>query len=444
MTDLVLAADDIAAIRADLLSEETERCAVLFASQTVRADGRVRLLVREYQFPEAADYTSRGPLEAELSPEFVARVTKRARNQRSSLIFVHSHPGFGVPHFSHVDMVGELRLSRFLAHRLPGFSHSALVISEGGARARLLGEREEIRVISVGVMLQTLFDPSTAKGSQAEIFDRQVRAFGSAGQLAIQALRVGIVGLGGTGSIVAQELAHLGVRSFILIDPDVVELTNLNRLANTRPSDVHRPKVEVAARYIRAIARGAKVTSRKANVIQVQTAKELLDVDLIFCCTDSHGSRAVLQQLAYQYMIPCIDMGVTIAVGSEQITHVYGRVQLLAPGCGCLICSNLLSPEEVRRDMMTPFERQADPYIPGQNEPAPAVMSLNGTVASLAVTMMLAVVARVPMKARHVLYNAIPPALRSVGNQPRPDCYICSRSGAFARGDSWPLFGRQE
>jgi hypothetical protein len=93
--------------------------------------------------------------------------------------------------------------------------------------------------------------------------------------------------------------------------------------------------------------------------------------------------------------------------------------------------------------MMTAFERQADPYIQGERQPAPAVMSLNSTVTSLAITMMLSVVTGIPVRARHVLYNGIASTLRVVRAQPKTDCYICSRSGSFARGDSWPLFARE-
>jgi hypothetical protein len=92
--------------------------------------------------------------------------------------------------------------------------------------------------------------------------------------------------------------------------------------------------------------------------------------------------------------------------------------------------------------MMTEFERQADPYLQGVHEPAPAVMSLNSTVSSLAVTMLLAVATGIPMKGRHLLYNAMVPSLRSARGEPKSDCYICSRSGAYARGDEWPLFAR--
>lgn len=444
MIELVLAADDADAIRGELTGGKSEGCAVLYASQTLRADGTVRLLVREIQFPKPDDYTKRGRVEAELRPEFVARVTKRARREIFSLVFVHSHPGDEVPNFSHIDSLGEKRLADFLAHRHSIPIHAALVISKGGMRARRLGEVEEVRVIAVGSHREVIFDPTIPSPSNLEIFDRQIRAFGSAGQQALQRLRIAIVGLGGTGSLAAQQLVHLGVRDFILVDPDVLESTNLNRVASALPSDIGLPKVEIAARYINAVAKEATVTCVVGDVTRSSAAKELLNADIIFGCTDSHGSRAVLQQISYQYLIPCIDIGTTIAVSKGSVTHIYGRVQLLAPGHACFTCSSLLDANEVRRDMMSAFERQADPYIQGAREPAPAVMSLNGTVVSLAVTMLLSMATGIPVGARHILYNAINSALRNVRAQPNPNCYICSRSGSFARGDSWPFLARQD
>src|SRR5258708_1100443 len=442
MIELVLAADDCAAIRSDLLGRETEKCAILFANQTMRADGMVRLLVREIQFPNATDYTRSGPLQAELKPEFVARVTKRARRETAALIFVHSHPGIEPPVFSPVDDRGEAHLANFLARRHASVTHAALVVSAGGMCARRLGSDEGIRVLSIGITRELLFDPQSSSSSNLDIFDRQIRAFGAAGQRLLHALRVAIVGLGGTGSLIAQQLVHLAVQQFILVDPHVLEATNLNRVANAAPSDVGRAKVEVAAKYIETIAKGATVVRVKGDVIQTKIARVLLNADLIFGCTDSHGSRAVLQQVSYQYMIPFIDMGVTIAVTDGHISHIFGRVQLLAPGLACFACDGLLDAKEVRRDMMTAFERQADPYIQGVREPAPAVMSLNSTVASLAITMMLSVVTGMPVKARHALYNAIASTLRTARAHPKADSYICSRVGSLARGDSWPVFGR--
>jgi molybdopterin-synthase adenylyltransferase len=435
---------DLSSLRRTLLGSEVERGAVLFANQISRSDGTVRFLVRESEFPRPEEHITQEYDRVALKPEFVARVTKRATREGLALIFAHSHPGASAPTFSATDDEGERHLAAFLQRRHPARIHAALVMSRGGVRARQLGVRAEGRVLSLGVNRKVLSGSDEDAGSTSEVFDRQVRAFGPAGQRTIGSIRVAIVGLGGTGSIVAEQLAHLGVRSFILIDPDKVESTNLNRLVGASPKDVGVSKVDVAARLIATAAPDAAVVPVQGDIIRARTALALRDADLIFGCTDSHGSRAVLQQIAYQYLIPCIDLGATIIADGASVSGVFGRVQLLAPGYGCLTCSNLLDPEEVRRDMMTAFERKLDPYIQGIREPAPSVISLNGTIASLAVTMFMAYVTGVPSTARYLVYNATSSTLRSVQSSANSECYICARSGAFGRGDSQMLFARQD
>ena len=444
MIDITISAADFAVLEAGLLRDDVEHCAILYASQFKRTDGRTRLLVQDIDLPSLEDYIRQRSDEAVLRPAYIARITKRARHENLALIFVHSHPGSAPPHFSIADNEGERHLATFLNMYHPTVVHAALLVSRGGIRARQLGTDKDIRVVALGEYRAVLFDPDDVSGVPSDAFDRQVRAFGMSGQRKLATLRVAIVGLGGTGSIVAQQLAHLGVRDFILIDPDEIEVTNLNRVVGAGNSDIREAKVDVAARYIQSVSSTATVICLKGDIIRTQVAKAITNADVIFGCTDSHGSRSVLQQVAYQYLIPCIDMGSTITTKTGAVTGIYGRVQLLAPGFACLSCSGLLHPEEIRRDMMSTFERKLDSYIQGDQEPAPAVISINGTVASLAITMFMAYVTGIPSSARYILYNAIDSTLRSVSSTSVTNCYICSRTGTLARGDSISLFARQD
>jgi molybdopterin-synthase adenylyltransferase len=207
---------------------------------------------------------------------------------------------------------------------------------------------------------------------------------------------------------------------------------------------VDRFKTDVASELISAVASGARVRKVRGDVTRTAYARELLGADFIFSCTDSHGSRAVIQQVVYQYLIPSIDVGSVIAAKEGHIQGIYGRIQALAPGLPCFTCCGLLDSEEVRRDMMTAEERQRDAYILGDHEPAPAVISINSTVTSLAMTMFMAMTVGIPSEGRHVLYNARLPSLKSVSYARNPDCYICSSRGALARGDTQPLFTRDD
>jgi hypothetical protein len=112
---------------------------------------------------------------------------------------------------------------------------------------------------------------------------------------------------------------------------------------------------------------------------------------------------------------------------------------MLSPGLPCLVCQGLLDTEQVRRDLLTEEERSRDPYIRGADEPQPAVISLNGTVASLAVTMFLAAAAGLPSLVRHQVYLGDRGLVRAVEATSDPFCIVCSLRGALGRGDLWPM-----
>jgi molybdopterin/thiamine biosynthesis adenylyltransferase/proteasome lid subunit RPN8/RPN11 len=441
MSRLVFTKEMLSRLRSDLLESKEESCAILFG-RSVEIDGKLtRIVVRESKEPSSSAYTIRTTIRAQLKPEFVAEAAQRARKNNESLIFVHTHP-FSMNQFSEIDDDGERQLMEFLQRRIPNAAHAAMLITPEVTIARELGKGRELDVVSVGP------EVSWSRNSATEIdrsrYDRQIRAFGASGQNVLKSLRVGIVGLGGTGSVVLQELAHLGVADFLLLDPDVVEESNLNRLVGAVPSDVGSSKVEVAKRFAQRINPKSQIETRQESVLKVRSVRTLADTDFVFCCTDSHGSRAVLNQFAYQYLIPMIDMGVVIAVDKSTVTHVAGRTQMLAPGLACMVCANLLDPEEIRRDLLTDFERQADPYILGNTEPAPAVISLNTTIASMAVTMFLNACTGIPGSARFVNYNAMTGVSRAAMCSQHPSCIVCSSYGAIARSEEWPLPARMD
>lgn len=434
-------ADDV--LRATL-SEGIESCAVLFASRATLAPKGVRFIVRRVEIPTAEQYSYRGVSKAELVPAYVADISKRALGKRESLIFVHSHPGDDRPKFSDLDDIGERQLAGFLAIRSPGTPHGSVVISAGGWRGRILGSSSPMRIVALGDRREVLFDSGHPDQDPLSVFDRQVRAFGESGQRIIRSLKVAIVGLGGTGSVVAEQLAYLGVRNFLLVDPDKVELSNLNRVVGATKGDIGRNKVDVAKTHITTISEDACVRGIPSDVTRTKSARELSASDFIFSCTDSHGSRAVIQQISYQYLIPCIDIGAVITTAEKRITGIHGRIQALLPGFPCFTCCGLLDSEQVRRDLMSEAERKNDSYIQGSQEPAPAVISINSAVASLSVTMFMAITAGVPSKPRYLLYDATRQSLRAVSATANPNCYICSAHGVFGRGDLQTLFTRDD
>lgn len=417
-----------------LLASRHESCALLIGDAY---ENRI-ISVETYTAPRTA-YRHRNEDSAVVSPEFLVPIVAEARTRNSPLIFVHTHPrDTARPRFSTMDDEGEQLLSDFFQRRVPGQPHMALVISPGGASARELGTQNQARVLQVGA---TIADPSDAAKTVggSELWDRQVRAFGERGQARLKTLRIAIVGAGGTGSVVAQQLAHLGVGELMIIDPDIVEISNLNRLVGAAREDVGKRKAEVIAQEVERTGLGTTVHAVPADVRDGASILLLTTCDAIFSCTDSHSSRAVINQLAFQYLIPAFDVGVAIGTAEGRVTHVAGRAQMLAPGLACLVCGNALNGNAIRQELMSDKALAADPYFDGAGVAQPAVISINSTMASLLVTMFLAAFTGAPLRARLQYYDGLTGRVRAASQRPDPTCVVCSRSGALAKGSRWPI-----
>jgi len=438
MSRLVLTSEALLQLRKSLFRDENEACAILYGHAVIRDGDLKRLVVEQVVELDEGCYETRTPVSVQIKSEYIAQISHRVRKSGESVIFVHSHP-YSFNQFSNVDDDGERVLATFFAQRTPNLIHASLLLTPDAAIARLLGEN---RFLDINVIGPEISYYNHTLPTISARFDRQVRVFGNEGQSVLEKLRVAIVGLGGTGSIVAQQLAYLGVEDFLLIDPDTLEETNLNRVVGSTRADIGDSKVAIAKRAINHVNSDAQVDVIKDSVLRNSIAEILVDSDFVFCCTDSHGSRAILNQLTYQYLVPMIDMGVVITTKDANIGQIAAKTQLLVPGLACMVCGNLLDYEQVRRDLLSDFERKTDPYIPNHTEPAPAVISLNSTIASLAVTMFLNCVVGVPGNARFLNYNAISGVTRAAVCDQNPTCIVCSSGGSLAKGDTWKLPGR--
>ena len=193
---------------------------------------------------------------------------------------------------------------------------------------------------------------------------------------------VGVVGLGGGGSHVVQQLAHLGVRHFVIADPDVVEDSNLNRLvgATRRDAAKQMPKVRVAERVIRGL-------TARPSIVKIQdpwqaNAIELRACHFLFGCVDSFSERNQLEQFSRRFLIPYVDLGMDVhAVGGKFV--IGGQVVLSTPGEQCLWCMGILDKESIAAE--------ARRY--GDAGGRPQVVWPNGVLASIAVGLLVQMVA---------------------------------------------------
>ena len=436
MTTLVFPSPVLNEVRA-MADSPLETCAV-FYTHVAAGD---RILVRHGSAAPESAYDIRTARQARLRPDYVSKVVHRAREDGSGIVFAHSHPLLDeqTSNFSCTDDEGEVALADYLNVRLPETDHVALLVGRQGVKVRRLATHELIELEEVGAYAR-FYGSGKDNGCSpyAEIFDRQVRAFGAAGQRILSRMRVGIVGLGGTGSVVALELAYLGVSNFLLIEPQTLETTNRNRVVGSRPDDIGIAKAEVARRHILDINPSAVVDIDTANdgVLDVVCCEKLRTVDFVFLCTDSNASRAAVCKLCYQFLIPGIDVGVSIEARDGTLTAITGRTQMMAPGLPCLLCTSSINPDAIRRELMSAEQRAADPYFSEDGEPQPAVISLNATMCSLATTMFLSAVAGIPVEARYQRYDGLKGVVKRAVGSADSSCLLCSTHGVFGLGDS--------
>lgn len=439
MITLIAPSPALRSLREALSHESCESAAILLCAPVrLHRSAGWRLLLRETHIAPEWAYEERTSISAKLKPAFGLPLEKKAREQGWSLVYVHTHLHDPAA-FSVIDDAAEGPLRQYAESRIPGVPHVALLFAASSTIARQLGTNIPVRIVELGSHISVLNDPRDAAIPRDQ-YDRQIRAFGQDAQTLLERISVAVVGLGGTGSLVIQQLAHLGVRDFLLIDRDLVEPTNLNRTVGTTPSMVGEPKVSVAERFIRAICPEARVESLHTDVLEQGTGRRAAEFDVIFCCTDSHASRHLINQLSYQYLVPVIDMGVAINVHENTGVQFAGHVKALSPGQPCLWCTENLDSGQVREEMMSPEHRHADPYFAsGTGPPQPAVISINSTVASLAVTMFLSMVADIPVPARHLIYDGNRSRVNSVAASRNPACNFCSESSTALGGDAYPL-----
>jgi hypothetical protein len=333
-----------------------------------------------------------------LDPVALNRIVRPARDRGWSIYTVHTHPGASAPWFSPADDAGDSRLMPALYVQSPDAPHGSMVLtSNRSLAARTFTPAGEVLPTRVTVVGQRLDQITELEGAGAtEWFSRQRLALGAWGQARVRALRVAVVGVGGIGSVLVAQLAHLGVGYIVLVDGDLIEASNLSRIIGATIADIGLPKTAVAARYARGLGMGGEVREIP-RALDARSAGELVDCDVVFSCVDRHSPRAVLNRLAYDIAVPLIDLGTAFRVEAEGgLVGDAGRVVVAGPGRPCLACWGHLDPRALREEALRPEERDeevAAGYIQGAREAQPSVIPFNTMVAGAGVIEMLRLVA---------------------------------------------------
>ena len=261
-------------------------------------------------------------------------------------------------------------------------------------------------------------------------FERQIRLFGKDGQDKLARLRACIVGVGGLGSHLVQQFALLGLGRITVIDPDIVDITNMNRLIGARFDDpgLRTPKVLVAERLAKSIDPHITVDALKESLTTRVAFSAVRASNYVFGCVDHDGPRIVLTELCLAYQIPYFDLSSEIP--SNDPESFGGRVCFSHEGNGCLVCLDQVSQQEVQQFSMTPQQKEDVKELYGVSsavleDSGPSVVTLNGVVASLAATEFLVQATGLRRAVRLISYHGRKGIAVVSMDDPHPDCHYC-------------------
>ena len=386
---------------ADAAAGPVESGGMLLA-RIVRADQELRLLARRYVPVPPDQY------EVQAVDELVVRAAgfipalAAADQDRSVAIWFHTHPGpHSAPRPSLHDEAVDRELAETVRIRTDQPYYATLIASPcASAPFRFSGTLQELtqswpieRIWIVGDRWRLLPAVNAPQAAAPARYDRNVRAFGSGIQAALGQLKIGVVGCGGTGSSVIEQLTRLGVRDFVLVDPKALTESNLTRVYGSSIEHVGTDKAEAAREHVIKIAPDAQVLAIVGSLTSAATTATLAGCDVVFGCTDDEAGRLVLSRLSTYLLCPVIDCGVLISSdASGLITGIDGRVTILSPGGACLICRNRIDTALAAAQMLPTHEyrlRQAEGYAPALGNIEPAVVTFTTAVAAAAVNELL-------------------------------------------------------
>ena len=186
-------------------------------------------------------------------------------------------------------------------------------------------------------------------------------SFGIDAARRLRGARVAVIGAGGTGSIAIEVLARAAVGELIIVDPDRVTETNLERLHGGLATDAEHglKKVEVARRHIRSIDPEIKVTTCFGALPQRDVVDVVVTADIVIGCTDQQHSRLALSELGYRYLVPCIDCGVALEGEDGTITGQTIQLVSFGPDRACALCRKMVTSNRIAMELMSEEERQA-------------------------------------------------------------------------------------
>lgn len=405
-----------------------------------------RFAAHEFIAIDDQDVNSSYAARESIDLDVVLRVLNKARAEGRTIVEIHNHPTADRDvRFSSVDEHGLDEFGPYAADSLGVDAYGALVLGRNsidGVYCTADGDYGALhRVVIAGRSLEVV--RTTGAGadtppSPGERYARQIDVLGQSGQDMLAELTIAICGVGGLGSHVLQQLLYLGIRRFILIDDDVVDETNLNRLVGAGLDDLGRPKVDVGRDLAeRVVESGVDVRTFEEPVTGHEASIALLGADIVFGCFDNDGARLQLNHLCRASNLVLFDLASGISVDDGKVVEAGGRLVIAHPDGPCMFCLDEIDRREAQYFLASTDDQRRSRergYVDGWDLPSPSVVSLNGAVASLAINEFMKYVSGCAEPSFWLYYYMIEsgtsvPRLASRFAEKRPGCYTCDLRG---------------
>lgn len=262
-------------------------------------------------------------------------------------------------------------------------------------------------------------------------FDRNIRFFGKEGQEEIRQTHLCIVGGGGLGQHVIQQAACLGFGEITVIDDEELSTTNRNRYvlaAHEDPIPGTR-KVDIAERAIKLIDPKIKVHPIHASLRSAKAFDAMQSAGILVGCLDNDGARLVLTEYSLAYRKIYFDLASDIS--AEEGLRYGGRVLFTGNDPGCPVCMGEIDLDQARKDLESDASRRDREALYGVphsdlDEGGPSVVSINGAVASLAMTEIIACITGLRKPQRFINYRGQLAQVTCSKDLPDPTCYYCN------------------
>lgn len=372
-------------LRSHLFSTSGEHAAVIEASYFQSGRGHNFLAKALHLAEDGKDFFLNDRHCYSMRSSFVRDRIWQCRQNGTAYLAIHNHGGNRRVAFSDVDIASHESSAPSLLQIANGLPVGWLVFAEQAAAGDIWfpdGNRRELSFVSVSGKASIRMDSGYGEaGRGSPVFDRQIRIFGKEGQALLSAQKIGIVGLGGVGSLLNQTISRLGVKRIVAVDPDVLEESNLPRVVGSSRADIGAPKTEIARRVALEFDPSIAYHNIPLSVNDRKAAEELTDCDFIFLAADTAHALLTANSIAQQYLIPTWQIGTNISTAPDgTIIDIYSCVRTIIPGETCLWCAGKIKSYLLSIEANPEIPKGKNAY--GTDTTAPSVIALNETATS--------------------------------------------------------------